>query len=268
MTFLTDLEQTQQKNSSVFCIGLDPLPDEISKSIPKGDGQIFEFNKAIIDATADLVCAYKPQIAHYSALGLENELASTISYIQDEHGIPVILDAKRGDIGSTAERYAEEAFVRYGADAVTVNPLLGLDSLAPFLAYKDKGVLVVCRTSNPGGADLQNLRLEGGSTLYAHIAHLAAREWNYNQNLLLVVGATRPQEIARIREIVGGMTLLLPGIGTQGGNIEAVVKSATGGGMIVNSSRAVIYAGCGEGFALAARKKARALRDEINRYRS
>jgi orotidine-5'-phosphate decarboxylase len=224
----------------------------------------------LIEATADLVCAYKPQIAHYAALGVEAELCATIQYINTNYpAIPVILDAKRGDIGSTAEKYALEAFARYQADAVTVNPYLGGDSLVPFLAYAEKGVVILCRTSNPGGGDLQGLEIDG-EALYLKLARLAATSWNKNRNILLVVGATWPDELARVREVVGDIPLLVPGIGAQGGDLEAVLKAGLDPqrrGLIINSSRGIIYAGSGDNFAGAARQAAQELRDAINCYR-
>jgi orotidine-5'-phosphate decarboxylase len=214
-----------------------------------------------------LVCCYKPQFAHYAAVGAEEELEKTIQYIKDL-GIPVLLDAKRGDVGTTAERYAVECFERYNADAVTINPYLGYDAMEPFLSYSEKGVFILCRTSNPGGADLQNLKLEDGRSLYEHVAHQASSVWNANNNVALVTGATRPQELARIREITGDMTFLLPGIGAQGGDVAASIEAGEGGDLIVSSSRAVLYASDGDDFADAARKAAEATRNEINEARA
>ena len=184
---------------------------------------IFEFCKAIVDATADLVCSFKPQIAYFASNRAEDQLQALIAHIHTAHPhIPVILDAKRGDIGSTAEQYAVEAFERYGADALTVNPYMGKDSIEPYLAYPDKGVILLCRTSNPGGSDLQFLDV-GGKKLYEHVADIIAREWNTTGQCALVLGATFPGEIARVREIVGDMPLLVPGIGAQGGDVVATV---------------------------------------------
>lgn len=219
-----------------------------------------------MDATHDLVCCYKPQIAHYAALGAEDQLKETINYIHSK-GIPVLLDAKRGDIDSTSKHYVDEAFVRYGADAVTINPYLGLDAMKPFLDQKDKGVVILCRTSNPGGADIQNLQLKDGSLLYEHVAKQATEVWNYNKNIVLVVGATQPEELARIREITGEMNLLVPGVGSQGGDIEALMKAGKGGNMIISSSRGILYASELDDFAEAARKVAENTRNEINQYR-
>jgi orotidine-5'-phosphate decarboxylase len=223
-----------------------------------------------VDATADLVCAFKPQIAYYSASHAERDLELTIDYIHQNHpGIPVILDAKRGDIGSTAEMYVQEVFDRYQADAVTVNPYMGTDTLQPFLDRRDKGVIILCRTSNPGAKDIQDLD-SNGKKLYQIIAEKAAKEWNYNFNVLLVVGATYPKELMEIRFIVGDMPFLVPGIGAQGGDVESAVtngKTQKGTGMIINSSRGIIYASNKDDFAKAARKAAVKLRDEINQYR-
>lgn len=265
--FFQRLALVQASNSSLLCVGLDPDPARLPASIRTAPAPIFEFNKAIIDATADLVCAFKPQIAHYAAIGAEAELERTIDYIRNRN-VPVILDAKRGDIGSTAERYAVELFERYGADAATINPYLGFDSIKPYLAYEDRGCFLLCRTSNPGGADLQNLELANGEQVFEHVARKAANDWNAGGNLGLVVGATRPAEVARIREIAGSMTLLIPGIGAQGGDVRATVTAGEGGGMVLNSSRGIIYAGeDGEGdFAAAVRGAATAARDEINEF--
>src|SRR2546430_2651408 len=232
---------------------------------------IFQFNKAIIDATADLVCAYKPQFAHYAACEAEDQLERTIEYIHKTHpGVPVILDAKRGDVGDTAERYAIEAFERYGADAVTVNPYLGSDSLEPFLEYADKGVVILCRTSNPGARDLQD-RLVGSRKLYQVVAELAARRWNSRGNCLLVVGATYPADLAEVRALVGDMALLVPGVGAQRGDVAQVVhngQTARGTGLIISSSRAILYASSGEDFASAARAATQQLRGQINSSRT
>lgn len=181
--------------------------------------------------------------------------------------MPLILDAKRGDVGGTAEKYATEVFERYGADAVTIHPYLGLDAMQPFLAFADRGVFILCRTSNPGGADIQNLVMQGGEQLFERVASLAANKWNENNNVALVVGATMPAELARIREITGDMTFLLPGIGAQGGDVAASIQAGQGGGLIVSSSRAVLYASSGDDFADAARRVAQSTRDEINLHR-
>jgi orotidine-5'-phosphate decarboxylase len=270
MNFLKKIESAWESNNSLVCVGLDPDLKKIPAHILKTDEPIFEFNKAIIDATGDLVCAYKPQIAYYSPFRAEQQLERTIEYIHMKlPGIPVILDAKRGDIGSTAEMYAKEAFERYQADAVTVNPYMGGDTLDPFLKNKDKGVVILCRTSNPGAGDIQDLKA-GGEKIYRIVAAMASGKWNYNNNVALVVGATYPDELMEIRALVGDMPLLVPGIGAQGGDVEKAVKNgqdSRGAGMIINSSRGIIYAGTGMGFAEASRLAAMELRDEINRHR-
>ena len=270
MTFTQMLAAAAKKNDSLLCVGLDPDPAKFPAHLKGRDNAIFEFCTAIVDATADLVCSFKPQIAYFAARGAEDQLEALITHIHDKHpGIPVILDAKRGDIGSTAEQYAVEAFDRYKADAVTVNPYMGRDSVEPYLAYPDKGVILLCRTSNAGGSDLQFLDV-GGEKLYERVARLAAGEWNTTGQIGLVVGATFPAEIARVREIVGDMPLLVPGIGAQGGDIEATVtagRCAAASSLMINSSRAILYAGHDENFAAAARRVAEETREAINRYR-
>jgi orotidine-5'-phosphate decarboxylase len=274
--FIEMLARSWERSNSLVCVGLDPEIERFPRHIAAQPSPIFQFNKAIIDATADLVCAYKPQFAHYAAYEAEDQLERTIEYIHRSYpGIPVILDSKRGDVGNTAERYAIEAFERYGADAVTVNPYLGGDSLEPFLKHTDKGVIILCRTSNPGGRDLQDLEVNGRK-LYQVIADLAARQWNSRGNCLLVVGATYPRELAEVREIVGTMPFLVPGVGAQGGDVAAAVSSgqtADGTGLIISSSRGILYAGSdGETgappFTAAARAAAQTLRDQINSSRS
>jgi orotidine-5'-phosphate decarboxylase len=265
--FRSLLERAWEENDSLVCVGLDPEIERFPAHIRAEASPIFQFNRAIIEATADLVCAYKPQFAHYAAYEAEDQLERTIEYIHRVHpGVPVILDAKRGDIGNTAERYAIEAFERYGADAVTVNPYLGGDSLEPFLRRSERGILVLCRTSNPGAGDLQDL-LVGGRPLYLVVAELAARRWNARDNCLLVVGATYPRELAEVRALVGDMPLLVPGVGAQGGDVEQVVANGctrSGTGLIISSSRAILYASAGEDFAAAARAATASLRETIN----
>jgi orotidine-5'-phosphate decarboxylase len=265
--FTEQLQHGWDANDSLVCVGLDPEIERFPPHIAASASPIFQFNKAIIDATADLVCAYKPQFAHYAAYEAEDQLERTIDYIHRAYPtIPVILDSKRGDVGNTAERYAIEAFERYHADAVTVNPYLGTDSLEPFLKYEDKGVIVLCRTSNPGARDLQDLEV-GGRRLFHIVADLAARHWNSRGNCLLVVGATYPRELAEVREIVGTMPLLVPGVGAQGGDVAPAVQNgqtAAGAGLIVSSSRSILYASSGEDFTTAARAATQKLRDQIN----
>ena len=270
MNFIKAIESAWQEKDSLVCVGLDPDISKIPAHLHNLENPLFEFNRAIVDATADLVCAFKPQIAYYSASHAERDLERTIDYIHQNYpGIPVILDAKRGDIGSTAEKYVQEVFDRYKSDAVTVNPYMGADTLQPFLNREDKGVIILCRTSNPGARDIQDLD-SNGKKLYQIVASKAANEWNYNGNVLLVVGATFPKELEEIRSVVGDMPFLVPGIGAQGGDVESAVtngKTRNGRGMIINSSRGIIYASNRNDFAEAARNAAVTLRDEINHYR-
>lgn len=267
MDFMQQLKSVWKANDSLVCVGLDPDPSRFPTTLHDDDDAVFTFCAAIVDATADLVCAFKPQIAHFAALGAENTLERLIAHIHDQHpDIPVILDAKRGDIGSTAQHYAEEAFDRYRADAVTANPYLGHDSIQPFLDRTDKGVILLCRTSNTGGADFQNLDC-GGKPLYLRVAETIAKRWNMHGNCALVAGATYPEELGHIRRIVGDMPLLVPGIGAQGGDVEAVLKhglTRAGTGLVISSSRAILYASNGEDFAEAAREAAQTLRKDIN----
>jgi orotidine-5'-phosphate decarboxylase len=247
MNFLENVEALMAKNKTLLCVGLDPDPRQIPKEFLQKSKPFFEFNKVIVEATKDLVCAYKPQIAYYSAIGAEDELAETIRYIR-KLNIPVILDSKRGDIGDTATMYAKEAFERYAADALTVNPYMGGDTLQPYLKYAEKGVIVLCKTSNAGSGDLQDLPMNsaGSPLLYEIVAQKAAREWNQNKNVMLVVGATHTDALLKIRGIVGDMTLLVPGVGAQGGDLKAVLKAGLNSkrkGLIVNSSRGILYAG-------------------------
>ena len=273
MNFINKLSAAWTANNSLLCVGLDPdlakLPAEL-RDLPDG---ITTFCTRIIDATADLACAFKPQIAYFAALGAEKQLEDICRYVRENYPhIPLILDAKRGDIGATATQYAREAFERYGADAVTVNPYMGEDSLDPYLAWQDRGVIILCRTSNPGGSDLQFLNTDG-EPLYQRVARLVAEKWNKNGQCALVVGATFPEELAQVRAIVGDMPLLVPGIGAQGGDIAATVgagQTANGMGMMISSSRAIIYATPqdGEDWADAARRVAIETRDAINQHRS
>jgi orotidine-5'-phosphate decarboxylase len=270
MHFTDALRKRWTDADTLVCVGLDPEPAKFPAHLREDPDPVFTFCKAIVDATADLACAFKPQIAHFAALGAELTLQRLIAHVHEAHpGVPVILDSKRGDIGSTAERYAVEAFDRYAADAVTLNPYLGQDSVQPFLDRADKGVVLLCRTSNPGAKDFQDLACDG-RPLYQRVAETVARDWNANGNCLLVVGATWPQELAAVRALVGDLPFLVPGVGAQGGDVEAVVangKTADGSGLVISSSRAILYAGNGEDFADAARAAAQDLRDTINRYR-
>lgn len=270
MHFMQSLQRAWTRNDSLVCVGLDPEPTKFPAHLRDTPDAVFDFCAAIVDATADLTCAFKPQIAHFAALRAEETLERLIAHIHAKHpGVPVILDAKRGDIGSTAQHYATEAFERYRADAVTLNPYLGRDSIQPFLDHADKGVILLCRTSNPGGADFQALDC-GGQPLYLRVAETIARDWNANGNCALVTGATWPEELGKVRAVVGEMPLLVPGIGAQGGDVEAVLRhgrTADGTGLLISSSRAILYAGSGEDFADAARTATRTLRDTINRCR-
>jgi orotidine-5'-phosphate decarboxylase len=270
MTFTGKLAAAWKAANSLVCVGLDPEPRKFPDKFRDAPGGIFEFNKAIVDATRDLVCAYKPQFAHYAAHAAENQLEHTIDYIKaTAPNAVVILDSKRGDIGSTAEQYAHEAFERYGADAVTVNPYLGRDSVEPFLKHGDKGVIILCRTSNAGAKDFQDLDV-GGKKLFQHVAERVAKEWNTAGNCMLVVGATYPEELADIRGRTGDLPFLVPGVGAQGGDVAKAVKNgktAAGTGLVISSSRAILYASSGADFALAARKAATELRDAINSNR-
>lgn len=276
MNFLEKIEKAWKKNNSLVCVGLDTIEERIPTSILFDQSPVLNFNTAIIDATADFVCAFKPQIAFYSGSGGlgEEVLRSTIQYIHDQYPeIPVIIDAKRNDIGNTADYYRREIFVRYRADAVTINPYLGRDACQPFLDCEDKGIIVLCRTSNPGAKDFQDLLVTINGKimpLYQAVAKRVAEEWNENNNCLLVMGATYPEELKIVRELVGDIPFLIPGIGAQGGDIKAAVtngKDSNGAGMIINSSRGIIFASSGSDFAEAARKATLQLRDEINKYR-
>ncbi len=270
MNFTHALNSAWRERNSLLCVGLDPDPGRFPAHLKGKPDAIFQFCAAIVDSTADLVCCFKPQIAYFAARRAEDQLEALIDHIHRQHpATPVILDAKRGDIGSTAEQYAIEAFERFHADAVTINPYMGHDSVAPYLAYRDKGIIILCRTSNPGGSDLQFLDV-GGERLYERVARLVSTVWDANGQCALVVGATFPGEIARVRRLTGDMPLLVPGIGAQGGDIEATVRAgrtASGCGLIINSSRAILYAGSGEDYAEAARSVAESTRDAINCYR-
>ena len=272
MIFTEQLLRAQQLNQSLLCVGLDPEPNKFPGAWKGQSERIFDFCAAMVDATKDLVCAFKPQIAYFAAHRAEDQLERLMAHMRRvAPHIPVILDAKRGDIGSTAEQYAREAFDRYQADAVTLSPFMGFDTMEPFLKYPGKGVILLCRTSNPGGSDLQNLRLadvEGQPRVYEHIAKQAQGPWNTNGQMGLVVGATFPEEIARVRELAPTLPLLIPGVGAQGGDAVATVKAglktdAQGnvtGTIIVNSSRAVLYASSGDDYAAAGRRVAQETR--------
>jgi orotidine-5'-phosphate decarboxylase len=278
MTFLDMLRQAERENGSMLCVGLDPEPARFPEKLKGDASRIFDFCAAIVDATADLVIAFKPQIAYFAAHRAEDQLERLVAHMRRAAPhVPIILDAKRGDIGSTAEQYAKEAFERYGADAVTLSPFMGFDSLQPYLKYHDKGAFLLCRTSNPGGDDLQNQRLSsvaGQPLLYEHIAQLVQGPWNLNGQLGLVVGATYPAEIERVRAVAPTVPLLIPGVGAQGGDAAATVKAGWRGAkgqttapIVVNSSRAVLYASSAEDFAAAARREAIKTRDMLQAAR-
>ena len=272
MTFLEHLQGAERRNGSLLCVGLDPEPGKFPASMKGDASKIYDFCAQIVDATADLAISFKPQIAYFAAHRAENQLEKLMAHMRRiAPHVPVILDAKRGDIGATAEQYALEAFERYGADAVTLSPFMGFDSVQPYLKHHGKGAFLLCRTSNPGGDDLQNQRLasvEGQPLLYEHIAKLAQGPWNVNGQLGLVVGATYPAEIERVRSLAPTLPLLIPGVGAQGGDAVATIKAgyrqsngATTGAVIVSSSRAILYASSGEDFAQAARQEAMRTRD-------
>ncbi|TFZ06675.1 orotidine-5'-phosphate decarboxylase [Ramlibacter henchirensis] len=262
MKFLEMLRAAQERNGSMLCVGLDPEPRRFPAALRGDATRIGEFCARIVDATADLVIAYKPQIAYFAAHRAEDQLERLIAHIRKvAPHVPVILDAKRGDIGATAEQYAIEAFERYGADAVTLSPFMGFDSVEPYLKHEGKGAFLLCRTSNPGGDDLQNQRLasiEGSPLLYEHVARLAQGPWNLNGQLGLVVGATYPNEIERVRAIAPTLPLLIPGVGAQGGDAVATVRAGwrPDAPIVVNSSRAILYASSGDDYAQAARREA------------
>ncbi|QSH40540.1 orotidine-5'-phosphate decarboxylase [Lentisphaerota bacterium ZTH] len=270
MTFIEKLNKIWKTNNSLVCVGLDPDLKKMPESV-KGTGYpIFEFNKQIVDATYDLVCAYKPQAAYYAGQNADDQLQMTIDYIRENYPeIPVILDVKRGDIGSTAEMYAREAFERYKADAVTVNPYMGMDTLKPFMDYADRGTIILCRTSNPSSCELQEL-ISADKMIFEHVAELARDKWNYNNNIMLVIGATFPEELGRVRKLCPEMPFLVPGVGAQGGDVQKVLENGTtenGLGLVINSSRGIIYAGSDADFAAASRKAAEKLNALINQYR-
>lgn len=272
--FRAQLVAAQATNASMLCVGLDPEPAKFPGVWKDDPARIFDFCAAIVDATKDVVCAFKPQIAYFAAQRAEEQLERLMAHIQAvAPQVPVILDAKRGDIGATAEQYAREAFERYRADAVTLSPFMGLDSIEPYMKWAGKGLILLCRTSNPGGSDLQAQRLDSGALLFEHIARLAAGEWNRGGQLALVVGATFPAEVARVRELAPTLPLLIPGIGAQGGDAEATVRAGwrAGGPIVVSSSRAVLYAGtagAGSGYADAARTVALATRAQLQAARA
>ncbi len=278
MNFVDLLARAERQNGSMLCVGLDPEPARFPARLKGDASRIYDFCAAIVDATADLVIAFKPQIAYFAAHGAEAQLERLMQHLRRAAPqVPVILDAKRGDIGATAEQYAIEAFERYGADAVTLSPFMGFDSVQPYLKRHGKGAFLLCRTSNPGGDDLQNQRLAsvaGEPLLYEHIATLAQSAWNINGQLGLVVGATYPAEIARVRVLAPTLPLLIPGVGAQGGDARATVRAGwrgdahrTEAAIVVNSSRSILYASPGNDFVASARAEAMRTRDLLHAAR-
>ena len=269
MNFTDQLRAAERANRSLLCVGLDPDPARFPEGVRRDAEGIYAFCAAIVEATHDLVSSFKPQIAYFAAHGAEAQLERLIAHMRAvAPQVPVILDAKRGDIGSTAEQYAREAFERYGADAVTLSPFMGMDSIEPYLRYPGKGAFLLCRTSNPGGDDLQARQLAdlpGQPRLFEHVAAQAQGPWNHNGQLGLVVGATRPHEIAKVRAIAPDLPLLIPGVGAQGGDAQATVQAGltARGTIVVNSSRAILYASAGQDFAQAARAQAEATRAQL-----
>ena len=279
MNFIDKLHAAERAHQSLLCVGLDPDPAKLPGAWRGQPERIFDFCARIVDATADLVIAFKPQIAYFAAHRAEAQLERLMDHMRaNAPAVPIILDAKRGDIGSTAEQYAIEAFERYGADAVTLSPFMGFDSVQPYLKHHDKGAFLLCRTSNPGGDDLQNQRLAsvpGQPLLYEHVAQLAQGPWNLNGQLGLVVGATYPAEIERVRQLAPTLPLLIPGVGAQGGDALATVRAGyrqhegrTSGPIIVNSSRAILYASSNDDFDQAARREALKTRQVLEAARA
>lgn len=272
MKFQEKLDALIEKNNSLVCIGLDSNFSNLPQHLLKSSDPQFEFNKAIIDKTYDLIGSYKLNSAFYEGRGEEGikELKMTCDYIRDHYPeIPMILDAKRADIGNTNNGYVQFVFDYLGVDAVTLHPYLGHEALRPFLDRKDKGCIILCRTSNPGAGEFQDLSING-RPFYLHVAEKVSREWNYNNNCMLVVGATYPEEMKEIRKIVGDMTFLVPGIGAQGGDLEKTIKAGLNShkmGLIIHSARGIIFASLDQDFADRAREEAIKLKDEINRFR-
>lgn len=268
-SFHDRLRRSWQQSGSLLCVGIDPDFERIPQQIAAADKPYLEFSKAIVEATAPYVCAFKPQAAHFAAAGREQELAELITFAQTNYpDIPVILDAKRGDVGSTAKLYAREAFERYNADAVTVSPYLGKDSLNPYFAFTERGIVVLCRTSNPGSDWLQN-NPDNEPPTYLRVAKQIS-EWDVADQCMLVTGATYPDELARVRAVVGNLPLLVPGVGAQGGSIKEVLRSgldAQGTGLVISSSRAIIFADSGPDYAEAAAAAAEAAMNQINKFR-
>lgn len=267
MGFSSLLERRWEASQSLLCVGLDPDTSRFPKSYSTDAEGIEWFLTDIIDATAEFACAFKPQIAYFSAVGAEPQLEKVCAYIRNNYpDIPIILDAKRGDIGDTARMYAREAFDRYGAHAVTVNPYMGTDTIEPYLTHPQGAAVVLCRTSNAGSGDFQSQIIDN-EPLYVHVAQRATSQWSQIGDVSLVVGATYPEELARVRSIVGDMPLLVPGVGAQGGDPDIVVRNGSNSnktGLIVNSSRAILYA---DGGIAGAAKEAQRTRDALNAAR-
>lgn len=273
MDFLSKLDQSITDHNSLLCVGLDPDLDKIPTHLHSDPTPLFSFNKAIIDATAEYVCAFKPNSAFYEAYGSAGieQLGMTCEYIQEKHpDLPIVLDYKRGDIGNTNTYYARFAFESLNVDAITVHPYFGQEANEAFLEYKDKGIIMLCKSSNPGSGEFQDLEL-GGKKLYMYIIEQIKNKWNASNNCHIMVGATYPKELAEARELIGeNMAILIPGIGAQGGDIESTVKASinkVGRGVMISSSRAILYASDSDNFAEAAAEQARKTRDEINKYR-
>ncbi|MFI5270472.1 MAG: orotidine-5'-phosphate decarboxylase [Candidatus Saccharimonadales bacterium] len=273
MDFSRKLTVTWEKNDSLLCIGLDPELDKLHSSLVSKENPLFEFNKAIIDATAELVCAFKPNSAYYESNGAEGvkQLKLTCDYLKEHYpDIPIILDFKRGDIDNTNKNYAKYAFEYLGVDAITIQPYLGRNAAQVFLDYSDKGIIVLCKTSNPGSGEFQDKDVDG-KKLYIRVAENVAKDWNTNNNCHLVVGATYPKELSEVRQIIGdSMIMLVPGLGAQGGDTEAAVRAginSAGTGLIINSSRSILYASQDDDYIEAAKSAALKMRDSINTYR-
>lgn len=270
MKFTEMLQARWRNQNTLLCVGLDPNRSRLPEELASDPDAIYTFCCGIVDATADLVCAFKPQIAYFASEGAEETLLRIIRYIHANHpDIPVILDAKRGDIGSTCEHYAYEAFERFEADCVTLSPYMGEDTIAPYLKYEEKGAFILCRTSNRSGDELQMLDV-GGERLFERVARLVSEKWNRTGELGLVVGATYPDELAAVRRVAPDIPLLVPGVGAQGGDINAAVKAGmdtSGAGMVINSGRAILYASKGSDWKKTARAAAVATRDAINAAR-
>ncbi|EPY14972.1 orotidine 5'-phosphate decarboxylase [Angomonas deanei] len=265
MNFIEKIEKSWEKSNSLLQIGLDPNPKNFPYELKDKKNSILKFCIEIVDATAQYACSFKPQIAYFSALRAEEQLEELCSYIKNKYPfLPIVLDAKRGDIGTTAEQYAIEAFERYNADAVTINPFLGLDSILPYMEWKDRGIIILCKTSNPGGSDLQFLELKNGMMLYEYIAEIVSTKWNTNNQFGLVVGATYPKELSIVRKIVGErMPILIPGIGFQGGDIKNTVLSGINKinrGVMINSSRSILYSSKDDNWREAASDSAKSIK--------